>query len=108
MSVDGNRDDSTVALQYFTLQTMLLTDLNLLRQELTIVSESDRKRKWAESRLNTYFGHIADRRDLLIKIASQSLSSEDFGQFKDLAERTLKMSYSKYNLRKLRIVQRSF
>lgn len=108
MSEDRNRDDANTILQYMTLKTSLLTNLSMLRQELWNLWLREKNRPMKKEAFDYHLNNIADRRDSLISIARQVLSSADLAQFNDLVEKSLVLKYEKFNLRKLKMEEKKF
>ena len=108
MSEEGNRDDGQDLLQYMNLRTNLLSNISLLRQELESLWIRDDKTKIEDEEFDKYFHNISYRRDEIISIASQALTSEDFARFKDLVENSLSLKYTKFYLGKLKNMEKEF
>lgn len=77
-------------LQYMNLRSNLLSNLNLLRLETVLLTTMPHNRlkridldKWAST--------VADRRESILAIARESLSSADYASFKDLVNATINL-----------------
>lgn len=108
MSEDGNRDDGQSLLLYMNLKSNLLINISMLRQELWDLWAKDEKKQMEDKRFEGYLHDIASRRDEIISIASQTLTSDDFAQFKDLIDKSLALNYRKFSWSKFRKINRKF
>jgi hypothetical protein len=108
MSEENNRDDGQSLLLYMNLKSNLLVNISMLRQELWDLWTKDEKKQMEDKRFDGYLLDIASRRDEIISIASQTLSSADFAQFKDITDKSLSLNYHKFSWSKFKKIKRKF
>lgn len=108
MSEEGNRDDGQSLLLYMNLKSNLLINISLLRQELWDLWIRDEKKRMEDKKFEGYLHDFASRRDEIISIASQTLTSDDFTQFKDMIDKSLSLNYHKFSWSKFRQIKRKF
>jgi len=92
---------------YLSTRSILLLNMNLLRQELNYIWEKGGK-KWKDKQFDAHLHAIAARKREILDIAHGLMSAEDYQQYADLVELVLPVQYTKFKITKLKQIKKKF
>ena len=92
---------------YLSARSILLLNMNLLRQELNYIWDKGGK-KWKDEKFDTHLHSIAARKREILDIAHGLMAAEDYQQYVDLVELVLPVQYTKFNISKLKKIKKKF
>lgn len=107
MSEGEDKEFPTDDYNYLTTRSILLLNMNLLRQELNYIWEKGGK-EWKDKKFDTHLHSISARKREILDIAHGLMSAEDYQQYADLVESVLPVFYTKFDIKKLKKIRKEF
>ena len=107
MSEDDDKEFPVDVYGYLSTRSILLLNMNLLRQELNYIWKEGGK-KWKDKKFDIHLHSIAARKREILDIARSLMSNEDYLQYADLVELVLPTRYMKFDIKKFKKISKEF
>ncbi len=106
MSESGDKEFPIDDYGYLSIRSNLLTNLNMLRNELEVVWKESKS--WPDKKLDTYLQSIYLRKRELLEIAHGIMSPTDYPIYEDMINSVLPLKYKKFNIKKMKTIHKDF